>query len=191
VLALEVFMRPWIADPPPELMARGRWMYDHTRASLREIAAVMQMSVSTFQRRRIQWGWPERKSVSGRRVPDPEELARLATPPQPPVPAGQGDALDPARQSLRLERLVARRIDGLEAEAALGQDRDPERTDRRLVQLDRLLAGLRKRRGALDDNDETPPARSVAELRDELLRHLERLRRAARSRKLPPESPAA
>ena len=173
-----------VPDPPPALYAEAQRLYLETNTSTTDIAKLIGMLPRTFRSRRQTWGWPLRRV---RRAPasDAAQAAAGATTPNiaPPLRAGL------AAQALRLERLVARRIDHLEAEAAAGRDRDPDNTDRRLVQLERLLAQLGKRRGQDGEPDESsPPARSVAELRDELLRHLENVRKRARPRKLPREA---
>jgi HAMP domain-containing protein len=167
-----------IPDPSPEALAAARQLYSGTNIPVETIAASLAMRPRTFHARRREWGWPSRAAgarPAGSAVVAPEMA--LAE----PVPFGAGLAA----LALRLERRVARRLDRLEAEAAAGRDRDPDGTDRRLLQLERLLAQLGKRRGQDGSLDELgPPARSVAELRDELLRHLEAVRQSGRRRTL-------
>lgn len=186
-----------IPDPAPELMARARRLYLETDTSPDDIAKIVGLQPRTFHTRCREWGWPVRLMRRARPLlAEPAgEPCELPLPPLPPLAAdgpapvagfdaSGSDGL--ATLALRLERLVARRLDRLEAEAAAGRDHDPDGTDRRLIQLERLLAQLGKRRGQDGEFDEPgPPARSVADLRDELLRHLERVRQQARSRKLP------
>jgi transcriptional regulator with XRE-family HTH domain len=163
---------PPLAEPSADRIAAARRAYD-SGISQREIARGLGMSRTTLSRRLRSWGWPERKAATARAAMAAESAPAAAS-------AGRPDLDD---QALRLERLVAGRIDGLERQAAGGHDPHPERTDRRLVQLERLLAQLRKRRGHDGEPDDSP-ARSVAELRDDLLRHLERIRQDGRTRRL-------
>lgn len=188
-----------IPDPPPESKARALRLYLETDTATDDIAKLLNYTPRTFRSRIHEWNWPVRLRRRKRPILTDDVASDVVmdaalnegagaevsgvVPPGPapctPVTAVQG-AANLASLALRLERLVARRIDQLEAEALAGRDRDPDGTDRRLVQLERLLAQLAKRRGLDHPDDGEPPARSVAELRDALLDHLDRVRLATR-----------
>jgi hypothetical protein len=59
----------------PELIARGRWLYENTLTPTREIALMMGLSRNTFDNRVCEWGWVRRKYVSGGR--SLEKVARI------------------------------------------------------------------------------------------------------------------
>jgi hypothetical protein len=119
------------------------------------------LSAATFYGMRERLGWPRRSDVVPRRGP---AFAPRRRPGRAPI--GQ-----------RLERMVVRRMELIEEEAASGVAVDPERASRALATLAKTLKSARDLgstpggEGRVDE-----PERPLAELRDELLRHLERIR---------------
>ncbi|WP_133772276.1 hypothetical protein [Enterovirga rhinocerotis] len=77
-----------------------------------------------------------------------------------------------------MERFIASRIAAYERAALAGTDDEPERTARTVGHYARALSLIRAYMAEIEkdrEDDAGPPARSLAELRDELRRHLERL----------------
>ena len=74
-----------MACPPipitPEQVAKGRRLYEQTSVPVADIAAMMGVSVRTFNARARRWGWPRRKD----RVPKNEPPRTAADVPQAPV----------------------------------------------------------------------------------------------------------
>lgn len=54
---------PWI-EIAPELVAKGRHLFEQTRTSQQEIAAMMGISRDTLHRRIREWGWKRRPARS-------------------------------------------------------------------------------------------------------------------------------
>lgn len=118
------------------------------------------LSVSTFYGMRKRLNWPRRSEVVPRRGRSPGRKRRPGL-----TPVGE-----------RLERLVVRRMELIEDELS-GPDRDPERASRELATLAKTLKSARDLGSAPGGEGRADePERPLAELRDELLRHLERIR---------------
>jgi hypothetical protein len=65
---------------PPELAAKGKYLFEETSTLRQDIAAVMGISPDTLRRRSIEWGWKPRPRLSAVRASrlagDPAAAAR-------------------------------------------------------------------------------------------------------------------
>jgi hypothetical protein len=164
------------------------WAMYATRPDLtmRAIAAHFGVSVDTLRRRMKQWNWPPRLEAL---APARREAARQLESLQPglgevvPFRVVQAAAADDARAPLDLARIAEalgrnalQQLDSLQGAVTRGEA-DPERAARTLASLSRTLAAARaleqKGGGSVDDDSE--PARSLEDIRQELARHLDRL----------------
>lgn len=106
-----------------------------------------------------------------------------------PPPWEEAGPVDIQALAARMARLVAHNMTALEGRLAAGRAGDPETAARALAVHARMLAGLDKLQSGKGEDvavaDSAPPSRSLAELRDELGRHLERIRLEERDRQLP------
>ena len=171
------------------LQERIRVAYYVEGRSIPEMETVAGVGKATLYRWFHEWGWPLRKpmrSRKGARTGGPVFRLRGEG-----ASAGPADAAElssaamglhaPARRETlkaRLRRLVAHRIAILEHETMSGVAVDPEANARAIELNARTLATIEKLNGEAElcpQCSDEPPARSLAELRDELRRHLERI----------------
>jgi hypothetical protein len=185
-------------EASPEEWALAWEDYETGRKPAREIAASLKLTRSAFYKETRRRGWARRNPhlatrQIGRKLRRRNRFERAASASPLPGTAGSDAAVRSGPRGEaealleRLLRLLARRMDALEADGA-----DPERTDSRLVQTARIAAQIRAELVKLGKHapleaapDDVHPARSINELRDELFRHLERVRERARRRRLP------
>ncbi|WP_246736121.1 hypothetical protein [Enterovirga aerilata] len=149
----------------PAMIEKIRLGYADLDTPLDETAAKLGVHRGTIVRLAQRCGWPKRREASA-------ALRR------PPAKTDEADELDPSGQLARLNRISARTIAGLDAELSAGETKDPERTARALATHVRTLGSLKKlqaERSQEPEADDEPPPRTLAELRDELRRHLERI----------------
>lgn len=141
-----------------------------------EIAAMGGVSKSYLSQHMVGWGWvPERPLRRRRRMARMRHTPVFVAPP------------DGTPLQVRLELLVAHRIEALEIEAASSRAIDPDANARAIAANARTLALLRRLPPAPKEEvatDDEPP-RSLAALRDELRRHLERIAEEERAGSLP------
>lgn len=133
------------------------------------------MSRRTMAKRIAEWGWTRDPAIddpAGREIEPDDTPVSDEVGPDPALP-GSDDLAS------RLRRLLAHRVALLERELVAAEGVDSEKNARALALNVRTLAVLdgllaRPDGDATTDDDEGPP-RSLAELRDELRRHLERI----------------
>lgn len=153
---------------PPERIAEMRAMVEGTALSFRRIGAAMGLSASTISRYAAEGGW--------RRPGEPPHPAPAAT----PAPAPRSPRHPREEIADKLWRLAERHAEVLE-------DQPIEVAQRALQPLARLTRTL----GEMDKHVHPPlppgqydidnqPRRSLHELRDELVAHLERVEREER-----------
>lgn len=154
-----------LTSPDSGALRRVRILYERSRIPVTIVAACGRMSGTTLRSQARANGWRRRRA--------PNRADRLA--PTPDLPT------DRAATGRAMERFIAARVAHFEVEALAGRDRDPERTARTVSHYARALTLVRgylqeveKERRA--DESVRPPARSLTELRDQLRRHLDRLR---------------
>ncbi|HET7166091.1 MAG TPA: hypothetical protein VFI94_13225, partial [Pseudolabrys sp.] len=87
---------------PPELAAKGKYLFEETTTWRKDIAVVMGISADTLRRRSIEWGWKERPRKSAVRASRTAGGTRFAT------RQHHASAGDPAAAARR--RAVASRI---------------------------------------------------------------------------------
>jgi hypothetical protein len=170
----------------PEQMADGRYRYEQTNEPVRDIAADLGMSVTTFHCRATEWGWKKRTDRVPRVSPPPvdEEAPAPATGDlrdAAPAPLELPD--DGAPLAVRVQRAVERELLMIEKIiASLGGTRrqasESERAARALASLARTLRELNALQaqmpGEADADDESKP-RDIEELRRELVRRMDAL----------------
>jgi hypothetical protein len=88
---------------PPELAAKGKYLFEETTTWRKDIAVVMGISADTLRRRSVEWGWKERPRKSAVRASRTARGTRFAT-----RQHHVGSAGDPAAAARR--RAVASRI---------------------------------------------------------------------------------
>jgi hypothetical protein len=143
--------------------------------TVEDIAASLEVSMSTFYRLKQRWGWPPRLAALAE-----NELSKAAQDPTD-VLAGSAAVATSLREAARsLARATRAQINALMEEQRSGCIDDHDRTARTLASYAKTLTTARallEQEGArLDETehqDENP--RSLHELRDELARHLERV----------------
>jgi hypothetical protein len=146
----------------PSQIEQIRLDYTDPERSVQEAADAAGLATSTVRSLAKQRGWPRRRTFG--------EAETRAAPPRP------GQVL--AGQVAILERVASRSIFALERELASGEAVDPERAARALATQVRTLGSLQKLHDEHVEepqSDDEPPPRTLAELRDELRRHLERI----------------
>jgi hypothetical protein len=170
---------------PPELIVEAKRLYLHSNVPVLDICALLGIGSNTFVRRVKQWGWPMRS----KRIPmqEPDEATRVDS--ATALPANGRDAplrappTEAERLALahRLYRLVEAELAASEAAAArLRSDPDPptEKAERSraLAALARALHAVNslcKPRSATDCDEPDDPARTVEELEQAILKHLD------------------
>ena len=150
------------------------YYFQHPSISVAEIAALIGVSVSTFNRQRKTWGWPARREVVAQLAKSGEAMSER------PLPR-----LDTAETSLReaaqsLAQATRQQIRVLVKAQRAGQDPDPAKTAQALASYAKTLTtaqALLKQEGSTPDDSEhrEDSCRSIHDLRDELAHHLERI----------------
>lgn len=176
--------------PSRAAIKRARAMYDANEVSLGEIARVLKMHVSTFRKRREEWGWPPRPAK--RAATAPPAIEAPAAPPdeaQAIIESAIARAAAPGevRSHAQLVTAVRRAVEGelaaIEQKQASGE-RGGDAIARALASLARTLSVLRGLEAEQTDaartgpDDADAPPLDLAELRHELARRLDRLGRA-------------
>lgn len=174
------------------LLEVGR-LYRETDTPNRELARMMNVGLSRFNAIRDQQGWPLREAArssryrASREAGDGEGAPASASEPGESRACPSEKALGLTGAARRLRNIAVQRIALIESGAA-GRERDPERDARTLASLARTLQLAQALAGpdpapedAFDGTE--PPPRSLDELRDELRRHMLRLREGYRLRR--------
>ena len=178
-----------LSDLPARALARAEREWRAGSTSKCAIAKGLGISPSSLRRLAITRGWGERGAPAALVVsvgaPEPADPTASAPTPAPDdAPLTESER---ARALATLGRLVTTRLEQLRRRVARGQDRNPDRTAREITHYARLLRTIPELGEDAPDDGSTsrePPARSLGELRDELRRHLERVRAEERSRRL-------
>ena len=156
----------------PELVEETRLVYDAGSVSVEEVAAMLGFKRAAFFNFRKKQGWKLRRPFNH---PERSEEASPAA----PVRRLTRDELVP-----KIEAAIDREFAHVEHALAHGHPRDAEKTARTMASLVRSLAELKRVQrdapghGTNNDGAGEPPARDLAELKAELARRLDRLRRA-------------
>ena len=178
------------------LKERIRVAYYEEGRPIVEVEAVASVGRATLYRWFHAWGWPLRKPMRSR-------AKGKRNGPAFPLAAGQAGAGEPAAGgagwrtaargslALRLKRLVEHRIALLEHEAMSGVAVDLDANARAIELNARTLVTIERLGGEAEPCPTCSgdrPARPLSQLRDELLAHLDRIRREERERAgRPPE----
>jgi hypothetical protein len=137
--------------------------YTDPERSVQQTADAAGVATSTVRALARQRGWERRRDFGI----GSDQIAQ-------PIRQGQGLGV----QLATLERATSRSVLALDRALAAGKAADPERAARALASHVRTLGSIQKLQAACAEeperDDETPP-RTLAELRDELRRHLERI----------------
>jgi hypothetical protein len=159
----------------PELVEQARLVYDAGAVSVEEIAAMLGIKRATFFNFRKKHGWKLRRVFNHPEKPAETDQGVPARPVRPIPP----DELVP-----KIEAALNREFAHVEHALAHGHPRDAEKTARTMASLVRSLAELKRvQRDAQGHGTQSygasePPARDLADLKAELARRLDRLRRA-------------
>lgn len=189
----------------PALTARQRALLADYREGSLTVDQVVERHGSTHSA--LYWAIrksrePSRRSKTkpARKAKPPRRAARRQiAPSRPPLPGKAApERIADSSVTERLERLLLARIADLEDRPVPRRLSDPERLARALASHVRTLAALRRleaanpagrevrnapRAGGQESDEPDRPVRSLAELRDELGRHLERIRLEERARR--------
>jgi hypothetical protein len=162
----------------PEAVEEARLLYEAGVVSVDDIATTLGIKRAAFFNLRKKLGWKSRRPFNH---PEPTSgpaqglEAATAVPLTPLTP----DELIP-----KIEAAIAREFAHAEHALAHGEPRNAEKTAKTMASLVRSLAELKRiKRDAQghdrhNDGPGEPPARDLAELKAELARRLDRLRRA-------------
>jgi hypothetical protein len=176
----------------PELVEEAQLLYEAGVEPVEEIAARLGISRTSFYRLAGKLGWPHRRTFGEEGVTlGAAQPAPAAADPTPGAPAEpQKPAILVVPRTLdelipRVEAAINREFAHAEHALAHGEPRNAERYAKVMASLVRSLAELKRvPRGAPaehekhDNGADEPPARDLAELKAELARRLDRLRRA-------------
>jgi hypothetical protein len=172
----------------PERAEEARLLYDARAVPLKEIEALLGMSRNAFYAFRRDAGWPMRKRGGDCALIEEPALATgdantnadtAAQTPPPAVKPMVPDELIP-----KIEAAINREFAHAEHALAHGEPRNAEKTAKTMASLVRSLAELKRVQRDAHGHDRSnnaadePPARDLAELKAELARRLDRLRRA-------------
>jgi hypothetical protein len=158
----------------PELVEEARLVYDAGAVSVDEIAAMLGIKRAAFFNFRKKHGWKLRSVFNH---PERTEEPNLA-------PILPGRSRTPDELVPKIEAAINREFAHIEHALAHGHPRDAEKTARTMASLVRSLAELKRVQrdaqghGTHNDGAGEPPARDLADLKAELARRLDRLRRA-------------
>jgi hypothetical protein len=166
----------------PERVEEARLLYEAGVVPVAEVVAMLEMGRDAFYRFRRDQGWKlrrppihERGDASGSPESQSGEAERASLPVKPMVP----DELIP-----KIEAAINREFAHAEHALAHGEPRNAEKTAKTMASLVRSLAELKRVQrdaqghGPQNQGADEPPARDLAELKAELARRLDRLRRA-------------
>ncbi|MBV9394795.1 MAG: hypothetical protein JOZ84_10315 [Methylobacteriaceae bacterium] len=159
----------------PELVEEARLVYDAGAVSVEEIAAMLGIKRAAFFNFRKKHGWKPRRPFNH---PERSEEPAVA------APIASGRTLTPDELIPKIEAAINREFAHVEHALAHGEPRNAEKTARTMASLVRSLAELKRVQrdaqghGTHNDGAGEPPARDLADLKAELARRLDRLRRA-------------
>jgi hypothetical protein len=158
----------------PTMLEKIRLGYADLDTTLEETAQRLGTTKRTMAYLAERCGWPSRRAA----------ISALR---RPPIPVEEKGEQGTSGQLAQLRRISARTVAELEAELSTREAADPERTARALATHVRLIGHLQKLQAEKAEEPEPhdePRPRTLAELRDELRRHLERIRVEQRARGL-------
>ena len=163
----------------PELVAKGRRLYENTLTPVREIATMMGISRNTLDNRIAEWKWQRRYYLRDEAATPgaPAETAVVPVNARAVPPADTGAASSaselPADFSARLHRVIAAEFDVIDnilkvltpADAA-----EAERTTRTLAVISRTVqeikaTALSAGQTPTDETDDDPVPRDIDEFR--------------------------
>ena len=159
----------------PELVEEARLVYDAGAVPVDDIAAMLGIKRAAFLNFRKKHGWKPRRVFN-----HPEKPTEA----DPGVPVAPVRPLPPDELIPKIEAALNREFAHVEHALAHGHPRDAEKTARIMASLVRSLAELKRVQrdaqghGTQSDGAGEAPARDLAELKAELTRRLDRLRRA-------------
>jgi hypothetical protein len=178
----------------PVRVELARLHYFDRRVTLKQAAQALNTDDRGLRRVAGKLGWHDRPvaTMADARESLARRAAQAASGPTPDAtaPVLAQPMTDAARRrwAAAMESMVAGCLTALQRNRAAGSDGDPDRTAREIGHQTRTLQAIQAYRKALgpenvEESDE-PPARSLDELRDELRRHLERIRTEERPRRI-------
>ena len=166
----------------PELVEEARVLYEAGVEPVDAVAARLGMGLTAFYRFLKAQGWPlrrdERRAAAETGAPANAADAQTPNPPLPVKPLTTDEMID------KLHAALNREFAFVEHALAHGEPRNAEKTAKTMASLVRSLAELKRvQRDAHGHGTHTygadePPTRDLAELKAELARRLDRLRRA-------------
>jgi hypothetical protein len=166
----------------PELVEEARLLYDAQVEPLEAIEKMLGLNRIGFYRFRVREGWPMRKH-GGDHTAVYERRGNDSAPDAPLSP--EATRLNHDELIGKLEAAINREFAHAEHALAHGEPRNAEKNAKVMASLVRSLAELKRvPRGApaahekQKEGADEPPARGLAELKAELARRLDRLRRA-------------
>jgi hypothetical protein len=162
----------------PEAVEEARLLYEAGVVSVDDIATTLGIKRAAFFNLRKKLGWKSRRPFNHPEPPSGPAQGLEAAPAVPLTP------LTPDELIPKIEAAIAREFAHAEHALAHGEPRNAEKTAKTMASLVRSLAELKRiKRDAQghdrhNDGPGEPPARDLAELKAELARRLDRLRRA-------------
>jgi hypothetical protein len=166
----------------PERVEEARLLYEAGIVPVEDVVALLEMSRDAFYRFRHAQGWQLRRPPMRQRAfAAKQEAATPGAPERPPAPVAPMtlDEMIP-----KIEAAINREFALAEHALAHGEPRNAEKTAKTMASLVRSLAELKRvKREAQgherhNDGPGEAPTRDLDELKAELARRLDRLRRA-------------
>jgi hypothetical protein len=165
----------------PDVVEEARLLYEAGVEPVEKVQARLGMGQTVFYRFIKAQGWPLRRQ---RIDVNADFDAGTGASPHPPTPLMPVTPLSTDEMIPKIEAALNREFAHVEHALAHGHPRDAEKTARTMASLVRSLAELKRVQrdaqghGTQRDGVDEPPARDLADLKAELARRLDRLRRA-------------
>jgi DNA-binding Lrp family transcriptional regulator len=173
----------------PELVAKGRRLYEHTLTPTREIATMLGISRNTLDNRIAEWKW-QRRNYLRSETAAADVPARIAAEPAdalaaPPVETGAAlpAAELPADVAARLGRVIVAEfdvIDNILKVLTPADSAEAERATRTLAVISRIVQAIKATTLSAgqtppDETDDDPVPRDMDAFRNELAQRLHAL----------------
>jgi hypothetical protein len=169
----------------PEKVEEARLLYEANVIPVYEVAATIGMKRDAFYTLVRAQGWKLRRPpIHARGDVSAATKARLDGPVEAEKPPVAVAPMAPDELIPKIEAAIAREFAHAEHALAHGEPRNAEKTAKTMASLVRSLAELKRVQRDAHGHDrhnndaDEPPARDLAELKAELARRLDRLRRA-------------
>jgi hypothetical protein len=176
-------MPPRKIELAPALIAKGRYLYEHTDTSVHDIAAMFGISRWTLNERMREWGWARRLYAKGEGIVASAAAAEkpAAATPAVDMQSAPDEPMEVLPFAQRLQRVLDGELAVIERTLRVlgpASNAEAERTTRILAAISRTVQEIQATAGGQTSSDETDDDAvpgDIDEFREELARRIHAL----------------